>query len=95
MFQLLFEFVGVATFAPCLHRDGVTAARQRHPLLPLVVAGAVQQSLLLSVGRRAALHTLRREGREAFVSEHAQTAVRLPLALGQFRLRTLAQQRTA
>ena len=95
MFQLLFEFVGVAAFAPCLHRDGVSTTGQRHPLLPLVVAWSVQQSLLLSVGSGTALDTLRRERRKAVGREHTQTAVRLPLSLGEFRLRSESQQRAA
>ena len=85
----------MATLAPCLHRDGVSTTWQRHPLLPLVVAWSVQQSLLLSVGRRAALHTLRRKRGEAVGREHTQTAVRLTLPLGQFFFRSESQQRTA
>ena len=95
MFQFLFQLIRMATLTPCLHRDGVLAIRQRHPLLPLVVAWSVQQSLLLSVGCGTALDTLRRERRETVGREHTQTAVRLPLPLGQLFLRSESQQRTA
>ena len=95
MFQFLFQLVGVATLAPGIHRDGVSTTGQRHPLLPLVVAWSVQQPLLLSVGCRATLDTLRRERRETVGREHTQTAVRLPLPLGQLFLRSESQQRTA
>ena len=67
MFQFLLQLVGVATLAPGIHRDGVTATGQRHPLLPLVVAWAVEQSLLLAVGSGTPLDALRRERREAVV----------------------------
>ena len=85
----------MATLAPGIHRDGVSTTGQRHPLLPLVVAWAVEQSLLLAIGSGTPLDALRRERREAVGREHTQTTIRLSLSFGQFRLRTLAQQRTA
>ena len=85
----------MATLAPCFHRDRVLAIRKRHPLLPLVVAWAVEQSFLLAVGSRTPLDALRRERREAVGREHTQTAIRLPLSFRQFLLRSQSQQRTA
>ena len=95
MFQFLIQIVGVATLAPGIHRDGVLATGQRHPLLPLIVAWAVEQSLLRSVGRGTPLNARRRERREAVGREHTQTAIRLSLSFGQFLLRSQSQQRTA
>ena len=95
MFQFLLQLVGVATLAPRIHRDGVLATGQRHPLLPLVVAWTVEQSLLLAVGSGTPLDALRRERREAVGREHSQTAVRLSLSFRQFLLRSQSQQRAA
>jgi hypothetical protein len=95
VFLFTLKFVGSPTFYPCLAGDGELTTRQRHPHLPLVVAWAMQPSLLSAVGLLTALYALRRERWEPVSVEDAQTAVGLPLSALQFCCRSLAKQRTA